>query len=284
MPRLTVLLLALLPETAWAHGGPPAIDAGPARWTFDPWVVVPLIVALLLYATGFVRLRARRGLWRGGALYLTGWLVLSLSLLSPLHEAGERSFFFHMIEHEAIMLVAAAALPLSQPLGIMLWAFPHRARQWLGSGVVRLTRLRAPLFATALQAAILWTWHAPALFNRALADPGWHIAQHLSFLLSALLFWWAMLRTPHRALAALCLFITSLVGGALGALMALSASPWYQGYAAMGMMPFGLTPEEDQQMAGLVMWVPGGLAHAAAALAILSRYLHAGRTDETVST
>lgn len=67
--------------------------------------------------------------------------------------------------------------------------------------------------------------------------------------------------------------MTSIVGGALGALMALSSSPWYAGYAAMGMMPLGLTPTEDQQLAGLIMWVPGGLVHAAAALVVLGRYL-----------
>jgi putative membrane protein len=63
--------------------------------------------------------------------------------------------------------------------------------------------------------------------------------------------------------------------------MALSASPWYAGYAAMGMAPFGLTPVEDQALAGLIMWVPGGLVHAGAALVLLHRYLiaHADRSD-----
>src|SRR3569623_1271854 len=76
---------------------------------------------------------------------------------------------------------------------------------------------------------------APALFDLALASEGWHAAQHLSFLISALLFWTAMLgrrrdrRAGERGLAALCLFVTSLISGALGALMAFSQSPWYQG-------------------------------------------------------
>ena len=170
------------------------------------------------------------------------------------------------------MLVAAALLPLSRPLGLMLWAFPRRIRQGLAfPGLLR--RLADPVLATTLQAAAMWAWHAPPLFNRALGHPGWHIAQHLSFLVTALLFWWSVTQTPNRGLAALCLFVTSVVGGALGALMALSASPWYAGYAAMGMMPFGLTPAEDQQLAGLIMWVPGGLVHAGAALVLLAQYL-----------
>jgi cytochrome c oxidase assembly factor CtaG len=74
-------------------------------------------------------------------------------------------------------------------------------------------------------------------------------------------------------LAVLCLFVTSLVSGALGALMAFSESPWYAGYARLGMAPFGLTPAEDQQLAGLIMWVPGGLVHALAALALVGMTL-----------
>jgi cytochrome c oxidase assembly factor CtaG len=100
---------------------------------------------------------------------------------------------------------------------------------------------------------------------------GWHIAQHLSFLVSALFFWQAVLTPVRRGLglAALCLFATSLVAGALGALMAFSDSPWYARYALLGMAPFGLTPTEDQQLAGLLMWIPGGLVHAGAALLLI---------------
>lgn len=264
MPRLILF---------W-HGGAHAVEAGPPGWTFDPWLVVPLVAALLIYLVGFARLRLRGNAshWGSFLLFCAGWTVLGGALVSPLHEAGERSFTLHMVEHELIMLVAALLLPLSRPLGVMLWAFPRGMRQVLAlPGLQR--RLASPVLATALQAIAMWAWHAPPLFNRALGHPGWHIAQHLSFLITALLFWWAVTQTPNRGLAALCLFLTSIVGGALGALMALSASPWYAGYAAMGMMPFGLTPEEDQQLAGLIMWVPGGLVHAGAALLLLARYL-----------
>lgn len=117
----------------------------------------------------------------------------------------------------------------------------------------------------------------------ALADAGWHAVQHLSFLLSALLFWTAMLRGhdhARRGVAILCLFATSMISGALGALMALSASPWYKGYADLGMAPFGLTPAEDQQIAGLLMWVPGGMVHAAAALMLMRSVLRGSLPKE----
>jgi cytochrome c oxidase assembly factor CtaG len=274
MPRLiALLLLLLLPNAAVAHGGAHAAPQGEPEWTLDPWILVPLGALLAVYLIGFVRLRARAGPRRSAKMFLAGWLVLALALVSPLHEAGERSFTVHMIEHELIMLVAALLLPLSRPAGIVLWGFPRAWRAGLGKAVGATDRLASPGLATALQAIALWAWHAPPLFNRALGHPGWHAAQHLSFLVTGLLFWWAMLRAPDRGVAALCLFITSLVGGALGALMAFSTSPWYAGYAALGMTPFGLTPVEDQALAGLIMWVPGGLVHAAAAIALLHREL-----------
>jgi putative membrane protein len=126
-----------------------------------------------------------------------------------------------------------------------------------------------------LQAISLWLWHAPKLFDLALANPGWHIVQHLSFLVTALLFWWAVLHGRERrvGIAVGCLFFTATVSGALGALMAFSSSPWYAGYAASGLDAFGLTPAEDQQLAGLLMWIPGGLVHALAVLELFARRL-----------
>ena len=125
-----------------------------------------------------------------------------------------------------------------------------------------------------MQALALWIWHLPGLFERALQNEGWHIAQHLSFLLSALFFWSAILhRRKSRGLAAGCLFATSIIGGALGAFMALSESPWYASYAALGLAPLGLTPAEDQQLAGLLMWIPGGMIHAAVALWLVAAML-----------
>ena len=292
-PLSLALLAALLAAgPAAAHG---AYDPGPAPgWTFDPWITLPLAFAAALFALGWRRLVARSAhggprLARRAGLFAAGWLILAGALISPLHQAGERSFAAHMLEHELLMLAAAPLLVLSEPLAVMLWAFPHTARQVLAaaarsSAVAQPWRaLTAPVPATLLQAAALWLWHAPALFERALENNGWHISQHLSFLLTALLFWSAMLHRSagraadpaRRLLAVVCLFATALVSGALGAIMAFSQSPWYGAYARLGMTPFGLTPTEDQQAAGLLMWIPGGLAHAIAALIIVAALLSA---------
>jgi putative membrane protein len=281
MRRLILAATVGLPASpAAAHEGH---DHG-VDWTLGPEVVVPLVVILLVYLSGLARLRRRAGRGRrsleaGAWLFIAGWLILAGALLSPLHAAGEVSFTMHMIEHELIMLPAALLLVAARPGPVMLWGLPAAGRNALAP-VVRLPLwgwLGSPIAATALQALALIVWHIPALFDRALISEGWHIAQHTTFIVTALMFWWAMLPRGRGKQAvfvsAICLFVTSVVGAALGALMALDASPWYASYEALGMTPFGLTPAEDQQLAGVIMWVPGGLFHLTAALLFLGRGL-----------
>jgi cytochrome c oxidase assembly factor CtaG len=274
-----IALLALGAAPAMAHGGH---DHG-VGWTLDPVLIVPLALTLIVYVVGWLRLSKRASAPpRGRALFLSGWAVLTLSLVSPLHAGGERSFTLHMIEHELIMLVATMLLAMSGSGGIMAWGLPRPFRQALGGGWKSplqslWRRLTEPVTATAIQAAVMWAWHAPILFDRALESSGWHIAQHACFFASSLIFWWAMLH-PRRSgygVSAACLFVTSLIGGALGALMSFSASPWYADYAALGMSGIGLDPVEDQRLAGLIMWIPGGLVHGLAALALFYKWLKA---------
>jgi cytochrome c oxidase assembly factor CtaG len=247
----------------------------------------PLLAAAALYATGYARLRRRSGPGRGelarrARLFCAGMAVLAAAALSPLHALGARSFTAHMAEHELIMLAAAPLLVLARPLAVLFWALPAALRRTLaaiprsaaGAGTWRV--ITDPLLATVLQAAALWVWHLPSLFDRALKSEAWHAGQHLSFFVTALLFWQAML-APRRSpwTAAALLFATSMVTGALGAFMALSESPWYGPYAALGLAAFGLTPAQDQQLAGVLMWVPGGLFHAAVAMLLLAPALRA---------
>lgn len=299
LSRLAIALSAGVATPAFAHHLHEPHDAVPG-WTWDPWIVGPIVLSAVLFAIGWWRLSRRSGrrrAWcRRAALFAGGLLTLVVALVSPLHEAGERSFALHMTEHELIMLLAAPLLVLAEPLVVLLWAFPAAARRGIGrvTGVRPIaalwSRLTEPVMATLLQAVALWLWHAPPLFDLALSNDNWHAAQHLSFLVSSLLFWTAMLgrrgrhanNVAQRGIAALCLFATSVVSGALGALMAVSESPWYAGYAALGMAPFGLTPAQDQQVAGLIMWVPGGLVHAVAALLLVRAMLQPSSPQEAV--
>ena len=266
----------LLPSTASAH-------AEDGVWTFDPWVVTPLLVAGSLYTYGLAALWRRAGIGRGirrwqAGCYMAGWLLLAVTLVSPLHWLGEQLFTAHMIEHELIMAVAAPLLALARPVGAFLWAFPLSLRQRLGQ-VGRLSWLRsgwsvvtAPVPATTWHGAVIWFWHAPVLFDDAVAHVNLHRLQHLSFLLSALAFWWALVRRAERGAAVLHLFVTMVHTTILGALLVLVPRVLYPGQTASA--PYWhLTPLQDQQLAGLTMWVPAGTVYAGAALAFAALWV-----------
>lgn len=293
-----LLTIAFFPAVAFAHL---AGRSESSPWQNEIAMLAPLAISGLWYTTGFLALRTRVStphtpLWRNTALFGLGWLTLVATLLSPLHELGEISFTAHMSEHELLMLVAAPLMALSRPISVFLWACPHTLRRWLIHGcnsryVTRVWRLiTEPATATLLQICALWLWHMPSLFEKALHNEFWHAFQHLSFLGSALLFWWSLTRGTQRrhrhAIAAACLFVTSLATGALGALMAISSSPWYASYAEMGLhslMPGGLTAAEDQQLAGLIMWIPGGLVHFVAALIFAYAALRRRQASQTTA-
>jgi putative membrane protein len=226
--------------------------------------VALLLSAAGLYAAGVAALWRKAGAGRGITsfnclFFVTGLLITAAALLSPLHHAAERLLWAHMVQHELLMVVAAPLLAASRPLEAFAWALPAAWR-----GVMRLPALLGrPLLAWSVHAAALWAWHAPGLFRAAVASEWLHLAQHASFFASALLFWWSVMSWSRRPLVPiLSVFTTMLHTGALGALMTFSSASWYAGYAL-----------EDQQLAGLVMWVPAGLAYPLAALAIVAHRL-----------
>jgi len=277
--------------TAYAHqtvvtaAGYPVFD-----WQFPVWVTALLGASLGLYAVGFARVHrrscagrcARR--WHATA-FVAGWATLALVLLSPLGALSDTLFSAHMVEHEAMMLVSAPLLVLGRPLGIMLWAFPHRLRLTIGR-IVRAPamaacwqRLTSPLCAWALHAVALWAWHVPALFEAAVAHPAIHAMQHASFLITALLLWRGIVgegaTRRGSGHAMLSLFTTMVHTGALGALIALAPGIWYPSYVEPTSL-LGIDPLQDQQLGGLIMWVPGAIAYLVGALAVASRWLVRG--------
>ncbi|HEY4113500.1 MAG TPA: cytochrome c oxidase assembly protein [Rhizomicrobium sp.] len=256
-------------------------------WEFDPFVVAPLAVSAVLYSAGVARLWRRAGIGRGvrrwqAASFATGWMMLVVALVSPLHEFGEHLFAAHMIEHEILMAVAAPLLALSRPIGAFLFALPKSWREWLSrrghDGWIAwpwrwLTR---PLNATILHGIAIWVWHMPALFDATVTNENMHRLQHLSFLVTALFFWWALLGHPRRNYGSASLHVaaTMVHTGILGALIALAPRLLYV-TQTMDAPAFGLTPMEDQQLAGLIMWVPAGTIYAAVALALLAFWITA---------
>lgn len=256
-------------------------------WTFDPWIVAPLAVSVAVYAVGIARLAQRsdlRGRFWEHACYAAGWLALAAALVSPMHWLGEHLFTFHMIEHEIVMAVAAPLLVLARPIGPLLWGLPRLFRlQIAGFAQSRSWRigwngLTRPATATTLHGIAIWAWHVPALFDSAVEDDVLHRLQHLSFFATGLLFWWALVRRATPGAAVGHLFITMIHTGVLGALMALAPRVLYT-VQTQHALDWGLTPLEDQQLAGLIMWVPAGTVYAAAALVFAARWIRRSRPD-----
>jgi putative membrane protein len=186
-----------------------------------------------------------------------------------------------MIQHEILMLIAAPLLVVSRPLVTFLWALPFGWRRVLGrrsrAKPVRYSWLwlTAPLTAWWIHAAAIWFWHAPRFFDATLRSDLVHTAQHLSFLLSALLFWWAVVYAHGRRAygsGILYIFTTAIHTGILGALLTFSPHVWYAAYTNTT-QGWGLSPLQDPQIGGLVMWVPASIVYLIGGLLLFATWM-----------
>jgi cytochrome c oxidase assembly factor CtaG len=280
MRAVTFLLLGLFRLTlASAHGH---ADED-ASWTFDGWILTPLLLSIALYAVGLARLSRRSNGIRGvrgrqALTYAAGWLTLAAALVTPFHWLGEHLFSCHMIEHEIIMAISAPLLVAARPIGVLLWGLPTRLRLGLPRALQwsvweqSWAWLVRPVNATVLHGVAIWVWHIPALFDAAVVDGTLHRLQHTSFLVTALLFWYSLMRTSRSGEAVWHLFFTMLHTSLLGALLAVAPRVLYAAQTSHS-LEWGLTPLEDQQLAGIVMWVPAGTVYAAATLFYAARWI-----------
>jgi len=259
-------------------------------WPLQPVAGLTLATAAALYWRGVVLTwRAAgtgHGVRRSHAFAFAGAITaLTIALLSPLDPLGETLFSAHMIQHLVLMAVAAPLVAYSAPIPIMLRALPRRWRRQLARAWVRahharalLRTLSSPGISWVAQTAALWLWHTTALYESALRHPVTHALEHGTFFGTALFFWWGVLgvtrhsRRQATLTAIAALFITTLQSGVLGALIAMSSHPWYALHGR-GAAAWGMSALEDQQLAGLLMWVPGGMIYVAAALYLMSLVL-----------
>ena len=282
-----IVLWVFTIRPASAHGPAPVAPEMLWRsWNFDPFLISFLLLALWLYGRGLRQLWSRVGSGRGvsytDALACgAGAAVLVVALISPLHPLGETLLAAHMAQHALLIAVAPLLVLFGKPGLVFAWALPGAwRRNFLGSTTWRSLAkigdaLSRPLPAALLHALALWFWHAPAAFNAAVANYGVHALEHSTFFGTALLFWRAILdaRSNRRAGPALgASFATLMHGGLLGALITLAPYPlyrWYHGRTEL----WGLSALEDQQLAGLLMWVPMGVVYLGACLVLASRLI-----------
>lgn len=253
-----------------------------SQWSFDPLILLGIGLTSFLYLRGW-RTLARRGTpppaWKKWS-FLAGLLIILLALISPLDALAEQLFSAHMVQHTLLMMFGPPLLVLGLPLPTLLLGLPRKAQVVIGRSFKSapafwnvLRFFLNPVIVWLLHAAALWGWHAPPLYTASLENEWIHIAQHISFTGTALLFWWVALHsfatTPERRGAGfLYIFTTAMQSGFLGALITFSPSAWYSIYDGLS-EAWGLSVLADQQLAGTIMWVPAGLVYLAAALAML---------------
>lgn len=244
------------------------------------------------YVLGWRRLARRHpgaARWPRLAVVLAGLTAIAVALVSPLDALAEKSFVAHMVQHMLLIMVAAPALLLADPFPIVMWALPARVRvragRWLtrGSFLGRVWRAAtaAPL-AWFLYAGILWAWHLPSAYDTALSHHVVHDVEHLTFFLSAVIFWWPVIGPAPRfrrpapyAVRIVYLVLAAFQTSALGLLLTLAPVPLYRSYSAAPGVG-SLDALDDQVWGGVVMWGLGGLIEMLAVLVLLYRSLGAG--------
>jgi cytochrome c oxidase assembly factor CtaG len=253
-----------------------------AAWDFDPSVIVGCL-ALAILDVLVCRRDFSRAVW-----FLFGELVMLLALISPLDVlADDYLFSAHMLQH---MLLVLAVPPL------LILGIPHQlARSIVGVHALGAIErpLRNPLVAWTLGVAALWIWHLPRLYDATLASEALHIFEHLTFLVTATIFWWpicAPLEDSRMSHGAACAYLGAamLATTVLGILITFAPVGAYAAYLhpqdSLGILDalrqsWGLTIEADQELGGLLMWVPGGLVYLCAIMAVLARWYRAPESD-----
>ena len=275
-----------------AHPGQP--PAPHDLWS--AWNLHPVLLAGLLLA-GWAYRRGRTGgprrpvdTWRARCFTLA-LVALGLALLSPLDALSNALASAHMVQHLLLLLVAAPLLALSAPSSAILRGSPlavrrasGRWRRRLGLTHANLAVLRHPAAAWLLHVGVLWFWHAAAPYDAALDNEFLHVLEHASFLVTAVLFWQVVVGVRGAArvsggLGVLLVFAMAMQSVFLSVLLTFARTPWYSGYGETT-APWGLDPLTDQQLAGVIMWIPAGGIYLVVALALLVAWIRATERED----
>ncbi len=293
MRRLFALVLTGLawPIAALAHGDGAHRPAGTEHgWSLEPMAAALLGLSVVIFLFGYRRMSPRQRSaiaprWRIGC-YAFAVACLVAALFSPLDARADSSFAWHMAQHLLLMLVAAPLLAMANVHLVALFALPLVPRRFVAKSVNRTPGVKAggsnrlaPFLAAAAFAAGLWLWHAPKLYEQALLEPQLHTLEHLTFLITAAIFWRMVSTSGDRRLdpatAIVLVTLVALQGNLLAALITLSPEPIYWTYSTQ--------PLSDQQIAGLLMWVPAGVVYLASSILAIVRLVNSGKTGGRIA-
>jgi cytochrome c oxidase assembly factor CtaG len=253
-----------------------------STWSWDPSIVLGCAALIGIY---FVAVRSR--LDDRMILYVAGVLVLFFALESPLEELGDTYLFSaHMAQHLLLILAVPPLMLLGFPRWLALRILEWPPANWVESVLSR------PAVAYLLGIGTLWVWHIPTLYNATLHSEGVHIVEHLAFLVTSTILWWPVLSpVAERQLSPpatiLYLFAAAAASSVLGIILTFSTPGLYDymhPVDTLGALPllrdeWGLSPSVDQQVGGLLMWVPSGLIYLSGILFALGRWYSAPGED-----
>jgi len=280
-------------QSVLAHAAaPPAPHDIWQAWNWDLWLLSGLFLNAYLYTRGVFALWQNAGIgrgitWRQIGLFGLGLAALMIALLSPLDALSTALFSAHMVQHMLLLYVAPLLLMVGAPPVLFVWAMPRPWRRpimrwWRQSLWQRwwqrlCTGLLHPMIIWSLFGLVLWLWHAPLFYQAALENRTIHLLEHASFFGVAWLFCWLLVHTwrhknPNYGLILLIIFTTALHSGMLGALLTFATTPLYPIYQ-VGVAQWGLTLLADQQLAGVIMWIPVGFFYLVALLMLVARWL-----------
>jgi cytochrome c oxidase assembly factor CtaG len=283
------LLGRLVDASAVAHEGVHTGQSIWTRWNFDPELLIPVVVLTGLYLRGLSVWRERsreHPPWRT-ASYLAGMAMLVAAIETPLDALAEHHFSMHMIQHELLMMFVAPLILLGAPTTPVLRGLPRGLRRRLVRPLARSGRVYAayrlvthPIAALIAFTAILWAWHlAPGWYDAAIEHDLVHSVQHLSFTLGGVLIWWNVIDPkPLRARLGYVgrmgfLVVVSTPKSFLGALIVFAEEPLYDFYERAEPI-LALTPLEDQELGGTLMWVPSQMMFLIAVGAVFGVWAH----------
>lgn len=278
--------------TLLGHSGRPPVPHDLwGAWNLDPLVLLGLVAAVWLHRrgrAGGVQTDGER--WRRHA-FVGAVAAVGLAVLSPLDALSSALASAHMVQHLLLVLVAAPLLAWSAPGGTLVHALPpaaHRSvarwRRRIGLSRRNLRLLREPAAVWLLHVGTIWFWHGAGPYGAALDDELVHVVEHVSFLVTGVLFWRVVVgsRAAGRVsngFGVLLVFTMGMQSVFLSLLLTFARSAWYTGYAATT-APWGLEPLADQQLAGVIMWVPASLVYLGTALALLVAWIQSTERDQ----
>ena len=269
-----------------AHPGGPLLPHDLAgAWNFDPLVLATVVAAGVLYHRGGSGVEPSPAPW-----FWVGLAIAVGAVVSPVDALGTVLASGHMVQHLVLMVIAAPLLAWGRAGERIFRGLGTSVRRRIGAArrrnrltPARTRTLSAPIALASLHVVAVWIWHARALYDAALRSDVLHHLEHAAFLMSALWFWSSVVRalssrhglTPAVALPAV--FVVMMANVLLAALMTFSTSPWYESYTSTAEM-WGMTPLADQQLAGVLMWVPPTILYLGSVVALVFAATQDGRT------